>query len=277
MADKTERQEAKRATKLGWADSAATRSRERGKQAVRKASRQGDIAAWGSDDEGDGFGAGAADAAAEDTRTPEEREVARVAREAAKQQRLGQQATATAAAELAAQRQQAEDQQREAARAAARDAKTERKRLQRRSSKAEAIESKARDAAQKLAAVAAQGAAAATAAAADAAAADAAAAAVAEVPPPCASSWSDALEGQQLHLGILLPGAALALWCAPTTEVVAAPYTRCVYATVVHQLGATLLWRLELHANGTITRLCRGNRYGNHTGAPPIAPIACNS
>ena len=51
MADQTDRQEAKRVTKQGWADTAAARSRERGKQAVRKASRQGDIAAWGSDDE----------------------------------------------------------------------------------------------------------------------------------------------------------------------------------------------------------------------------------
>ena len=71
-----------------------------------------------------------------------------------------------------------------------------------------------------------------------------------------------ALEGQLLHLGVLVPGAAAALWLAESyDEAVASPCRRCVWATVVHQLGATLLWRAELHGGSRITRLCRGNRY----------------
>ena len=91
MQYKTDRQEAKRVTKQAWAESAANRSRERGKQAVRKASRQGDIAAWGDDEyfeQGESTGGAAVDA-----RTPEERDVARVARELATHQRLQQQLT----------------------------------------------------------------------------------------------------------------------------------------------------------------------------------------
>ena len=76
-------------------------------------------------------------------------------------------------------------------------------------------------------------------------------------------SWAAALEGQLLHLGVLLPGALASLWLAGGTddEAVARAYQRCVLATVVHQIGATLLWRAELHGGGLITSLCRGNRW----------------
>lgn len=73
-----------------------------------------------------------------------------------------------------------------------------------------------------------------------------------------------ALEGQALHLGLLLPGALLSLWIADGAvgdEVVAGACRRCVLATVVHQVGATLLWRAELHGGGLVTSVCRGNRW----------------
>lgn len=72
-----------------------------------------------------------------------------------------------------------------------------------------------------------------------------------------------ALEGQLLHLGVLLPGALASLWHLADAgdEAVAHACRRCVSATVVHQLGATLLWRAELHGGGVVTSLCGGNRW----------------
>ena len=76
------------------------------------------------------------------------------------------------------------------------------------------------------------------------------------------SSWTTALEGQMLHLGVLLPGAIASLWLAHgDEEAVVRANQRCVLATVLHQVGTTLLWRAELHAGGLTTRLCRGNRW----------------
>ena len=82
------------------------------------------------------------------------------------------------------------------------------------------------------------------------------------------------LRGQLLHVGVLLPAALTALYVGPAAEpdsssshddvptaaaVLASSFQWCVISTVVHQLGMTAAWRLELYAS-TLTRLCRGRR-----------------
>ena len=218
---------------------------------------------WGSDDD---FGeqATAVPSGEDDMgdsqgpwKTPEERLAARAAREAHREARVQWQATDRANAEAAVQQQQLrEEQDQAAAQAIAHGAKAERKKQRRHAGKAQRLQEGAD--AEEIAARAAEDAAVLASAAAAAAASAPSAAGAAHRAVGC---WADALEGQLLHLGVLVPGAAVALWCAPAAEAVAPPYTRCVVATVLHQCGATLLWRAELHGGSRVTLLCRGNRY----------------
>jgi hypothetical protein len=81
----------------------------------------------------------------------------------------------------------------------------------------------------------------------------------------------DLLQGQALHLGVLLPASALALLLAvppeaadgndPSHAAVVSSFQLCVGCSVVHQLGMTAAWRAELHLGSACTRLCGGRRW----------------
>jgi hypothetical protein len=246
-----ERREAKQQQKRGWAASAAGRQRDRGRDAARKQGKLG-LGDWGDDDDDDDEALpGAAGAAGErpPARSAAEREAAGRRAAEARDERL--EALAEAVAEVARRNRLAgiaagAAESEAAARAAA---KTARKRELRRARK-------------------------------EAAPAPAPPAVAAEPPPdlPVTGAGAEAtavggggagerlgaaLEGQALHLGVLLAATLAALALGPDAGAepeLAANYTRCIAATWVHQLGVTLAWRAELHWPGGVTALCRGRR-----------------